>query len=178
MTQGTRSISPAALAVGRIITVCPDPMATEARQPGEWTMNRHPIEYGEFVRLDVTDPRGKASVWLVHTDHAVTVQLTRGEEQAAAARVIADLAGAGLPDIYEWEIRDGRVRAWLAAQSWEAAQSRADLAAWAEHLGCEVAEEEQDGRTLLTAAGEVDGVPVEVRTSIYDADKEKAEVAS
>ena len=79
-----------------------------------------------------------------------------GAEVDAAAQ----LAERDLPAVHCWEIRDGGIRAWLAASPTDLEAARADMAAWAKRLdgngkGLEVAEEAKPGRVCTKEAKEV-----------------------
>ncbi|WP_119728371.1 hypothetical protein [Thermomonospora amylolytica] len=169
-TQSTTTRRPIELRAGQTVVAWPDPKTpgVTAGTPGRWTLAADADCMYDLVRLDATDPNGVPVTWLLNVNDEVTVELTRAEQQAAAARVVARLADElELPEVFSWRIEDTGVVAQMSSGLLDDEQIWERIAVWAKRIGGTVTETQTGNQVNLSVDGSVDGVPVQVWTAVY-----------
>jgi hypothetical protein len=162
MTNPTSLSRPQDLRPGQVVTTWPDGDLDPDRfnESGRWTVTRvH--HYEQVTRVDWRDETGETGTWVLpHWAH-LSVEMSDRELQAAAARVIADLAEqAPLPPIWEWRISEDGV----SGQIGHCPSTKQALQEWADYLGATVTATPCDGYTYLSVQATVNGVSVEIWT--------------
>lgn len=161
MTNPTSLSRPQDLRPGQVVTTWPDKDLAPDRmgEAGRWTVTRV-YHYGEVTRVDWRDEHGTGT-WVLPRWTDLSVEMSDREWQAAAARVIADLAEqAALPPIFEWRISEDGV----SGQIGPCPSTEQALREWADYLGTKVTATPCDGYTYLSAQAVVNGVLVEIWT--------------
>ena len=145
---------------GQVVTTWPDKDLDPVNAAGRWTVTRvHP--YGHVIRVDWVDETGETGTWVLPSWTHLSVEMSDREWQAAAARVIADLAEqTPLPPIWEWRISEDGV----SGQIGHCPSREQALQDWADYLGATVNATPCDGYTYLSVSATVNGIRVEIWT--------------
>ena len=162
MTNSTGLIRPQELRPGQVVTTWPDGDLAPDRmgEDGRWTVTRV-YHYGEVTRVDWRDD-DETGTWVLPSWTHLSVEMSDRELQAAAARVIADLAEqADLPPIFEWRIsgEDG-----VSGQIGHCPSREQALQEWADYLGTTVTATPCSDYTYMSVSATVNGIRVAIWT--------------